>query len=371
MPPLSLLIKPVSSSCNLRCKYCFYHSVAENRTTNNYGIMNENLLEVIVKKALEYADHICTFAFQGGEPTLSGLDFYKKLIELEKKYNVKKVRIKNAIQINGIAIDEKWAGFLADHDFLVGISMDGPKYIHDYNRIDLKNDGSFNRVMNTVTLFNKYKVEYNILSVVTGNMARHIEKVYNFLKKNDFRYLQFIPCLDPINERRGVSEYSLSPERYALFLKYLFDLWYEDVMKGEMISIRYFENLVGMFMGYRPEACGMMGECQCQFVIEADGGVYPCDFYVFDEWLLGNIKNTGFEELGSSDNSIRFISVSKHSDTACKECKWSYLCRGGCRRDRETHVENSLGLNYYCSAYKEFFEYASDRLRNVATISKR
>jgi uncharacterized protein len=219
MPPLSLLIKPVSSSCNLRCKYCFYHSIAENRTTNNYGIMDGRLLEVIVKKALEYADQTCTFAFQGGEPTLSGLDFYKRLIELERKYNIKKVRINNAIQTNGIAIDEKWAAFLSKHNFLVGISLDGPQNIHDCDRIDAKNGGSFNRVMKAVTLFNKYKIEYNILSVVTGSTARHIGKIYNFFKKNNFKYLQFIPCLDLLNEVRGVNEYSLSPERYDSFFK--------------------------------------------------------------------------------------------------------------------------------------------------------
>ena len=307
--------------------------------------MNEDVIEVIVKKALEYADHICTFAFQGGEPTLSGLDYYKRLIELEKKHNIKKIRINNTIQTNGIAINEKWARFLAENSFLVGISIDGPKDIHDNNRIDMKNDGSFNRVMNTVALFNKYKVEYNILSVVTENMARHASKVYSLFKKKKFRYLQFIPCLDPLNEQRGVNEYSLSPERYASFLKQLFDHWYEDVMKGNMISIRYFDNLVWMFMGNRAEACGMMGECQCQFVIEADGGVYPCDFYVYDEWLLGNIKDTGFDELKNSDKSIHFINASKHVDSVCKECKWSYLCRGGCRRDRETCVDNRLGVN--------------------------
>lgn len=182
MPPISLLIKPASSNCNLSCNYCFYHDIAENRTIANYGMMDIGLLEKVVQKALEYADHVCTFAFQGGEPTLIGLEFYKKLIEFEKKYNKKKVQINNAIQTNGLRIDEDWARFLAENRFLVGISLDGPKDIHDANRVDAKEGGSFNRVMNTIGFFDKYKVEYNVLCVVNGYVARHANKIYNFFK---------------------------------------------------------------------------------------------------------------------------------------------------------------------------------------------
>lgn len=370
MPPISLLIKPASSSCNLRCKYCFYHSIAENRQTECYGIMDTRLLETIVKKALEHAEHACTFAFQGGEPTLAGLDFYKKLIEFEKKYNVKKVQINNAMQTNGMVIDDAWAKFLADNHFLVGISLDGPKDLHDANRIDAREKGSFNRVKEAIELFNKYRVEYNILFVVNGYTARHANKVYGFFKKNNFKYLQFIPCLDPLNEQPGGNEYSLKPERFTYFLKTLFDLWYEDIMKGNTISIRYFDNLVGMMMGYRPEACGMSGECQCQFVIEADGGVYPCDFYVTDEWLLGNIKDCGLEALKNTDIGNRFIEVSKYIDTECSGCRWFNLCRGGCRRSREPFADGRPVLNYYCSSYKEFFDYTDRRFHQLAAVLK-
>ena len=138
MPPISLLIKPASSSCNLRCKYCFYHSIAGQRQTECFGMMGVDLLEEITRKTLEYADNACTFAFQGGEPTLAGLDFYRKLIEFERKYNTKKVLVINAIQTNGIIIDENWAEFFAKQNFLVGISLDGPKDIHDYNRVICK-----------------------------------------------------------------------------------------------------------------------------------------------------------------------------------------------------------------------------------------
>ncbi len=366
MPPISLLIKPASSLCNLRCRYCFYHSIAENRLTESYGIMDYDTLETLVKKTLEFADNNCTIAFQGGEPTLAGIDFYKKLIELEKKYNVKNVSINNAIQTNGIVIDDEWASFLAKNNFLVGLSLDGPKDIHDASRVDHIKKGTFNKVMNTVNLFNKHKVEYNILFVVDAFVARHVKKVYNFFKKNNFKYLQYIPCLDPLGEEPGNYEYSLTPERLSYFMRNLFDEWYNDFMNDNYISIRYFDNLVGMVLGHPPEACGMSGICSCQFVVEADGGVYPCDFYVLDEWYLGNLKDSSFEELKFSENGKRFVEVSKHQSPECLKCHWFGICRGGCRRNREPFANGNPVLNHYCSAYREFFEYAAERIEKVA-----
>ena len=368
MPPLSLLIKPASAACNLRCRYCFYHSVAESRNVKNYGIMSYDTLETIVKKSFEFAEHACTFAFQGGEPTLAGLDFFKHLILLQKKYNINKIKVNNAIQTNGIVIDDSWAKFLSDNKFLVGLSLDGPKDIHDQMRIDVKNKGTFTRIMDTVEIFNKYKVEYNILFVVNSYVARHVSKIYNFFKKNKFVYLQFIPCLDPLDEAPGGYEYSLTPDRYEYFLKTLFDLWYEDIINGNMISIRYFDNLVGMLMGYMPEACGMMGVCNCQFVIEADGGVYPCDFYVIDKWKLGSIIDKDLSEMRYSKTAEEFIEESKYSDPKCSECKWYSLCRGGCKRHREPFVDDKPSLNYFCEAEKAFFEYSIKRLEQIAKM---
>ena len=366
MPPINLLIKPASSICNLKCKYCFYHSSASQRQTECYGLMDINLLEELVIKALEYADGFCTFAFQGGEPTLVGLEFYKQLLEFQKKYNKKGVKINNALQTNGVIINEEWAIFLADNKFLVGLSLDGPKEIHDSLRIDAKGNGSFNSVMNASRLFDKYNVEYNILTVVSANVARHANKVYNFFKINNFKYLQFIQCLDPLGEKPGAYEYSLTPKRYAQFLKATFDLWYKDLMNNDYTSIRSFDNYVSMAAGYPPESCGMSGICTCYFVIESDGGVYPCDFYVLDEWLLGNIKNKGFGELLETLAAKTFVETSKCVDEKCKSCKWYALCRGGCRRTREPYIDDKPNLNYYCSAYNEFFDYAGDRIKEIA-----
>ncbi len=368
MPPVNMLIKPASGNCNLRCKYCFYNDIAEHRQTESYGMMDIETLEILVKKAFEYAEYSCTFAFQGGEPTLVGLDFFKKLIDFQKKYNTKNIKVNNALQTNGMVIDNEWAQFLGENGFLVGLSLDGPKDIHDTMRVDAKGKGSFKKVLDTAKRFDRCKVEYNILFVVNGYVARHVNKIYNFYKKNNFKYIQPIPCLDPLDEKPGGHDFSLTPDRYAYFLKTLFDLWYEDVSKGNMISIRNFDNYVGMLMGYKPETCSMVGECTCQYVVEADGGVYPCDFYVFDEWYLGNIKGDDMRVMRESKTAKRFVEVSRHIDPMCKGCKWVQLCRGGCRRNREPFEDGKPVLNYYCPAYKEFFGYAMPRMQELARI---
>ena len=371
MPPVSLLIKPASSLCNLRCKYCFYHFISDSRMIKSYGIMSDETMEVLVKKALDYADNTCTFAFQGGEPTLAGLEYFKKFVETVKKHKTKSINVNYALQTNGIAIDEDWAAFLADNNFLTGISLDGFKDIHDSSRLDSRGKGSFNKVMEAINLFNRFHVEYNILCVVNSYTARHVHKVYNFFKKNNFKYLQFIPCLDPLNEIPGEHDFSLTPERHTHFLKNLFDEWYNDIIRGNMTSIRYFDNLVGMLMGYPPESCGMSGICTAYFVVEADGGVYPCDFYVIDEWYLGNIRDIGYNDLKNSEKSKEFMEISKYIDPSCRECSFYSLCRGGCRRSREPFLDSRPALNYYCSSYKAFFEYAGNRLQELACVFSR
>jgi uncharacterized protein len=163
----------------------------------------------------------------------------------------------------------------------------------------------------------------------------------------------------------------LTPERYAVFLKNLFGFWYEEFIKGDKISIRYFDNLIEIFMGYRPEACGMLGECQCQFVIEANGGVYPCDFYVTDDWVLVSIKDSELDTLAQSDKSTAFIDISRNMNNECIGCKWKNICHGGCRRDRGTFGNEGQGLNYYCPAYKEFFDLAAVKLKKLAALMNR
>lgn len=333
--------------------------------------MTVDILEIIIKKALKIAVRECSFAFQGGEPTLAGLDFYKTLVRLVKENNVNTVQVHYSLQTNGILIDESWAAFLSENNFLIGISLDGPKDIHDMNRQDSKNEGTFSKVMEAISVFERHSVNYNILSVISSAVARHPERVYDFFKKKGFKYLQFIPCIDPFGELAGNCKFSLTPQKYTHFLKKLFDLWYEDMNEGNGVSIRYFDDLLGIYMGYVPESCGMMGVCQCQFVVEANGGVYSCDFYATDEWLLGNLKDMDLEDISRSEKNLEFIAISKHVDSKCKECRWFNLCRGECRRFREPYVNGKPALNFYCSSFEIFFEYAVPRLKRLAAIISR
>lgn len=368
MPPLTVLIKPVSSTCNLYCRYCFYHDVAENRNQFNYGIMTEETLETIVRKTLEYGEYQVGFAFQGGEPTIAGLDFYRHFLELQQKYNQKRVKIRNIIQTNGMLIDDDWARFLVENRFLVGLSLDGPKDLHDLNRIDISGKGSYNRVMKTVALFNRYRVEYNILSVVNRSVARHIGKIYNFFVKQGFQYLQFIPCLDGLGIAPGQSLYSLTPEIYGDFLKRLFDLWYHDFKSGHRISIRMFDNILQILLGYSPESCDMNGYCSANLVIEADGSAYPCDFYVLDQWKLGNVAVNDLKELLASVTAQAFVKVSYELTKACRQCEAFAICRGGCRRHYEPIDSAQEGKNYFCPAYQEFYRYALPRFYEIIKI---
>ena len=364
MPAVTVMLKPASGMCNLRCKYCFYTDETAHRAVPSYGMMKYDVLEAVLRKILEFAEDTCTIAFQGGEPTLAGIEFFEYEIELQKKLNIHNVKILNTIQTNGYLLDDRWAEFFAKNHFLVGISLDGPKDIHDQNRLDTDGKGTYTRVMHAVQLLQKHKAEFNVLTVVTASTCKSIRKIYGFFERNKLCYQQYIPCLDPLDEERGGHPYSLTPEKYGQFLNNLFDCWYRDVMDGKKPYNRYFDNLLILMSGGYPEACGMNGVCGRQFVIEADGGVYPCDFYMLDEWKLGNFVTDSFEQIEKRREELRFIQKSMAVHPDCLSCKWKALCRGGCRRDRET-VSGEVGKNYFCNAYKQFFEYAYPRLKQL------
>ena len=366
MPPVNVLIKPASSACNMNCAYCFYKDVAQNRETECQGPLSIEMMEQVIVSAMEGAEGACTFAFQGGEPTLRGLDFYKSVVELQKKHAKPGVRIHNSIQTNGYLVDDDWAKFFAENKFLVGLSLDGPADLHNLNRVDHHGKGTFNRVMRAVQLFNKWHVDYNILCVITGKNARSAEKIYKFFRKQHFRWLQFIPCLEPLEQDRGSENYHLSIEEYGAFLIRIFDLWFEDFQNGNYVSIRHLDNWLSILMGHHAEACNAAGHCSVQFVIEGDGDVYPCDFYVLDEWRLGQIGEMPLSEMFQSPAAQKFIQDSLHIPTACKGCRFYGLCRNGCRRDRLILSNGTIDQNYYCQAYKTFFHAKADQLMMAA-----
>lgn len=366
MEALSLLIKPASGSCNMRCRYCFYADVVAGREEGNRGMMTAETQEAVVKRALEEATQFVSFGFQGGEPMLAGLPFYRRLMELERQYNTKGIPVANSIQTNGSLIDAEWAQFFAENQFLVGLSIDGDKDVHNRLRPDAQGADTHNRCLKAAATLTDAGADFNILSVVTRDFARHPDRAYQFYKRNGFRYIQLIPCLDGLGEAHGSNPYSLDAELYGQFLSRFFDLWYEDFIRGDYYSVRMFDNYVRMLMGEQPENCGMMGRCIAYPVIEADGKVYPCDFYVVDEHLLGDVRDDSFEGMLRGEAAGSFMAPSLQAHEECRTCQYGFICRGGCRRDREPLTDGTLALNCYCEGYKQFFGHTLERMADIA-----
>ena len=366
MPPISVLIKPASGMCNMRCDYCFYCDEAAKRQQASYGLMTLDTLKNVIRRCVIPAEGICTIAFQGGEPTLCGLPFFEKAVEYARHFNRNGIRIDFALQTNGYGITEEWCSFFAQNHFLVGLSVDGIQGIHDRYRHSKGNEPTYERVMRTAEMFDQFHVNYNILTVVHREIAENIGEIYREYRQRGWNYLQFITCLDPLGESRGQQPYSLLPETYGQFLVNLFDLWVADFQQNSAPFIRKFENYIGIYLGMLPESCEQRGTCGIQYVVEADGGVYPCDFYVLDEWKLGNFNQDRIVQINEKRDALGICSRSNNHPSACKECKWFFLCRGGCYRSRLEAGEPEEGLNYFCQGYQYFFDHCAEKMEQIA-----
>lgn len=357
MPPISVMLKPASSLCNLQCRYCFYHSLAGQRESYSHGKMSLGTAEEVIVKAFDYSRGADVyFAFQGGEPLLAGLNFFREFVEIAGRRNLYRSRICYSMQTNGILLDEDWCRFLKAHRFLVGLSLDGYPALHDRYRRDSAGEGTYGAVMKAAELMQRRGVDFNILTVVTAALAGEIVEIYRYFKEKNFRFLQFIPYLAP-RGARGPDERTLSNELYAEYLIKLFKCYYEDYRQGNYTSIRQFDNYVQLSRGNPAEQCGMNGHCSVQFVVEGDGTVYPCDFYCTDDFALGNVGEHSFRELGSQ-GAARFVAGSLAVPRKCRSCSFFPLCRGGgCRRYR--------AAGDYCGAYREFFAYAAPYLNKM------
>jgi len=366
MPPLNLLIKPASSKCNLNCKYCFYHNISENRLVKDHGKMSKHVLENLIKKSFEYAEFYIYFAFQGGEPTLAGIEYFYQFHEYVEYYNIKKIQVSYSLQTNATLLDQGWVELFKKYNYLIGVSLDGMEDIHDCFRKDWDQKGSFQDVMSSIKILQQNKVDFNILTVITKKTVENIDNIYDFFQKQDFKYLQFIPCMDKIDEKIDY-EYHLSSDLYAIFLKKLFLRYKKDLINKNYMSIRYFDNLVRMMLGRNPESCAMVGKCSITPTIESDGSVYPCDFYVLDQYKLGNILNISFDEVFNHQIVYDFVQDSLILHDKCKSCKYLSICRGGgCKKYRDS----SHMRNYFCDAYYQFFELNYKELLDISKMIK-
>ena len=366
MKNVNLLIKPASSLCNLRCEYCFYEDEAQNRTQRSMGVMKEELADELIRQVFEAVDPdgAVSFAFQGGEPTVAGLPFFRHFAEKVKQCRPPRVRISFAIQTNGTLLNEDWAQFLKAEGFLVGLSVDGFREAHEAHRVDAEGNGTWKRVLTAKALLDQYAVDYNALCVVTGHCARHPEKAYGSLKNLGFQYIQFIACLDPIGHDRGQQPWSLTPERYGRFLCRVFDLWYRDWVQGNYHSIRLFEDYVHVLLGDGASTCATCGKCGSYLVLEGDGSAYPCDFFVLDHWKIGSIGEMTIADMAASEKTAAFLHWGSVKPVECAACPYGVICNGGCKNDWYTDETGSH--NYFCASFRELLDHALPRLQQIA-----
>jgi len=343
----------------MACEYCFYKRDSALRSKANKGKMSLETLRVIIRRLFEETRDRVDIVFQGGEPMLAGIDFYKSAMQYIKEYNTNKIPCTVSVQTNGTLINSEWCEFFAQNDILIGISLDGDNAVHSALRHDIEGNSTFPRVIKSIELLKKYSVSFNILTVVTRRLAGHIESVYNFYKKNGFRRIQFIPVIDDSNYSE---KWSLSGEEYYIYLNKLFSLWSRDIMLGEDIYIRDFNAIIDMLLYRTPTVCEMMGRCTMQNVIEANGDVYPCDFYTGDNYFCGNIHKNSFREMFDSPTAKGFMNYRiENTREACKACEIYAMCTSGCRR-----MQDSEGKFKYCNELKKFYRNNAENIVKVA-----
>lgn len=382
-----LMVKPIGPVCNLRCKYCYYLEKTKiyNKKNPDY-VMSDEVLEAYIKNYIASQpteNPRVVFAWQGGEPTLLGIDFFEKAIRLQQQYTDGR-KIENTLQTNGMFIDHKWAAFFKEHDFLIGISIDGPQDLHDANRRNQAGQGSWKRVMQSVELLKKYGVRFNTLTTINRLNAQYPLRVYDFLKKIGSTWMQFIP----IQERRAsdrhellrlvandyegeaiVTEESVLPEQWGNFLVQVFDKWVRnDVGK---VFVKQFDCALEAWCGYNPTACVLSRSCGDGLVMEHNGDVYTCDHFVYPQFKLGNILEQSLRQMALSVKQEQFGKDKSDTLSAqCRACKYLPACNGECPKHRFILNKDGERQAYLCKGYYKFFDYAAPFLHGMRTLMK-
>jgi uncharacterized protein len=362
MKPFSLLIKPASADCNLRCEYCFYINHLENE--NQKPRMTLETLEVLIKSYMatdqnkQYA-----FGWQGGEPTLMGLDFFKKVVELQLKYAQPGSSISNGIQTNATLITEDMAKLFGEYKFLVGVSLDGPETLHDYYRKTIGQKSTHALVMRGIERLERNGVEFNVLSLVNNINVQKAKEIYCYYRDNGFLFHQYIPCVE-FDQNGKLKPYSITGKEWGKFLTDLFKEWIQhDVNK---ISVRLFDSIMEFLIYGRYNVCYMQDNCVQYFVVEHDGSVYPCDFFVRGDLLLGNVKNNSWEELMNSQIFHSFGKQKANWNDECNLCPYLLLCHGDCQKFRYGAPGNAKMLSNLCEGWKIFYTKTLPHFKTIA-----
>ena len=365
----SILVKPASADCNLHCTYCFYHD----RPTDPYGqvrgrhVMDDATLRALIREGMRIMAPASSFGWQGGEPMLTGIDFFRRVVQYQQQYGHSGHSVSNGVQTNGTLIDDEWARLFAQYRFLLGVSLDGPQQWHDHYRVTAGGQGTYDLVRKGIECLRRHHAEFNILSVVNRVTGEHPREIWSYMREQGFGFLQFIPCveLDPATGK--LTEFSVLPRQFGDFMCEIFDLWYNDGQP--QISVRLFDNLLLAFAGHGPQVCQFQRECGDYVVVEYNGDVYPCDFYVEDRLHLGNLHEQPLDEIASSPRAAAFRARKRRGDPACDSCRWLPICNHGCPLMRDHNPQRDATghrSHFLCSAYQQIFHHAEGRLRELA-----
>ncbi|NEV76988.1 anaerobic sulfatase maturase [Rhodopseudomonas sp. BR0C11] len=393
------MAKPAGSSCNLDCRYCFYLSKQTLRGGPGAGRMTDRTLELFVRQYIEgNTGPEVVFSWQGGEPTLLGLDFFQRVVELQRRYARPGQRIENDLQTNGILLDAAWAGFLKEHRFLVGLSIDGPRELHDRYRVNKGGAPTFDKVMAAATVLRKAGVPFNTLTCVHRFNAERPLDVYRFLRQElDSTYIQLIPIVQargfetdapdvydtahmpiigsarskPDHPESIVTDWSVDPDRYGYFLSRVFDEWRRRDLGRVLVN--HFETLVAQHLGLPAQICIYHQFCGKGVALEHDGGVYACDHYVYPQYLLGNLSESSLSEMVFSKRQVAFgYAKSETLPDDCRACEYLRDCWGECPGNRLLRTPSGEpGLNYLCSGLKKFFKHARPAIDEIAAAIRK
>lgn len=367
--PFQLLIKPVGPRCNLACRYCFYSGDAESDRSLP-PVMPDEVLDTLIRKFLALRMPQSVLCWQGGEPTLAGLGFFRRVIELEQKHGADGQIVSNALQTNGQLIDEAWAEFLARYKFLVGLSIDGPAEIHDAQRVDARGQGSLEKALRAARLFEKHGVEFNILTVVHAGNQDRAREVFQWQLAQGWRHLQYIPCVQADGQGR-VLPGSCTSQGYGRFLC---DLWQAYIDSGRHdVGLRDLDSWLSQKVLGENTLCVFRQRCGDYLLVKPDGGLYPCDFFFDVKWRLGDLMHDDLPEVFERCREREFGRLKQPTDPPCAECPHLALCHGGCPKDRLAAAgeQGGPGRSYLCDGYRMFFErHGADLDRMAAEIRR-
>lgn len=363
MKPFSLLVKPASADCNLACEYCFYldHSSLYPETRRHR--MSGEVLERMISTFMATDQPQYAFGWQGGEPTLCGVDFFRKVTDLQQKYGRRGVSVANGLQTNATLIDDEFARHLARYNFLVGVSLDGPADVHNRYRKTPAGRGSHARVLAGIRRLAKRGVEFNILTLVSAANVTRPREVYRYLKDSGFMYHQYIPCTE-FDEAGRLLDFAITGDEWGEFLCGVFDEWIAG--DARRVSVRLFDEILAYYVNGQATVCRMGSDCRRYFVVEYNGDVYPCDFFVEPDLRLGNVLSDSWEDLQASPVYERFGRSKAAVNPLCTECEYLDVCAGDCLKHRFHGNRDPRSLSWLCPGWKRFYAHALPRLKEIA-----